>query len=225
MDFYHIFNRGVEKRKTFLNDGDYLRFIHDLYVFNDEKPAPNYIVKARRAENRQSRKLLVYIHAFCLMPNHYHMLLSPVVENGISLFIQKLAMGYAKYFNEKYSRSGSLWQGKYKKKYIEKDAHFLYIPYYIHLNPLDLSMPEWRKGGIKNIPKAIEKLKNHRWSSHLDYSGTKNFPSVLYQKEISEILGSQKNYLKQMADIISNPEITSENNDIEYDNNPGHSTT
>jgi len=222
MDFYHVFNRGVEKRKTFLSSGDYLRFIHDLYVFNDERSAPNYITKERQRESLHSRKLLVYIHAFCLMPNHYHLLISPAIENGIPLFIKKLAMGYAKYFNEKYSRSGSLWQGKYKKKLIEKDAHYLYIPYYIHLNPLDLSMPGWRNGKIINTQRAIEKLRDYRWSSHLDYSGIKNFPSILYKNEISELLGPQKNYLKEIANIISNPNIAIENNLIEYNDDLGH---
>ena len=206
MDFYHIYNRGVEKRETFVNDGDYLRFINDLYVFNDKRPALNYIQKDRHVEDLFPRKPLVRIHAYCLMPNHYHLLLSPAVENGIPLFIKKLAMGYAKYFNEKYSRSGSLWQGKYKKKLIERDAHFLYIPYYIHLNPLDLFMKKWREGGITNHKKAIEALNNYRWSSHLDYIGTKNFPSILFQEEIASILGSRRKYLDNIVNIISNPD-------------------
>ena len=215
MDYYHILNRGVEKRKVFMESGDYLRFVHDLYVFNDENTTPNYVVKKRHAIDMNSRRPLVYIHAYCLMPNHYHLLLSPAVENGIPLFIKKLAMGYAKYFNEKYSRFGSLWQGKYKKILIKKDAHFFYIPYYIHLNPLDLSMPEWREGKIQNYKKALEHLSSYRWSSHLDYAGQKNFPSVIYNKILSDILGKPEDYKKQIREIISDRDVAPQSMTIE----------
>mgnify|MGYP000745955618 CR=1 FL=1 len=183
MDFYHILNRGVEKRDIVKNDKDRLRFLHNLYVFNDTEATPNYIL-SKRHEEQQKRHCLVHVHAFCLMNNHYHLLLSEIEENGISRFMQKLNMGYAKYFNEKYKRVGTLWQGKYKKILIERDAHFMYIPYYIHLNPLDYSHPEWREGKVRNVQKALESLRQYRWSSHLDYLGIKNFPSISNRKEI-----------------------------------------
>ena len=107
MEFYHVLNRGVEKRNIVLDEKDQLRFLHDLYVFNDANATLNYILTKRHTE-KQKRVLLVHLHAFCLMPNHYHLLLSPVRENGIPLFMKKLNMGYAKYFNEKYSRDGAL---------------------------------------------------------------------------------------------------------------------
>jgi len=82
-------------------------------------------------------------------------------------------MGYAKFFNEKYDRSGYLWQGRYKKILIETDAHFNYIPYYIHLNPLDRLHKQWRVGGVTDCTKALDVLDTYRWSSYLDYQGTK----------------------------------------------------
>lgn len=204
MDFYHVLNRGVEKRTIVINDKDRVRFMHDLYVFNDAQPAPNYILPGRHVENRE-REPLVYIHAFCLMNNHYHFLLSELVDGGISLFMQKLNMGYAKYFNEKYNRVGTLWQSKYKKILIERDAHFMYIPYYIHLNPLDYTFPEWRKGAVKSPRKALEYLRSYRWSSHLDYLGIKNFPSISHRKEI---LGATPNrYEKEIVSLISDPTV------------------
>ena len=128
MEFYHLINRGVDKRKVFTEDGDYIRFIHNTYVFNDTQSAPNSAVKARTATRK--RDLLVHIHAFSLMPNHYHLLVSPVQDGALSLFMRKLNMGYAKYFNEKYGRTGVLWQGTFRKVLIERDSHFMYIPYY-----------------------------------------------------------------------------------------------
>lgn len=213
MDFFHVINRGVEKRDVYMEEGDYIRFIHDMYVFNDVKSAPNYIVKERQGDHK--RELLVHIHAFCLMPNHYHLLLSPVAENGISLFMKKLNMGYAKYFNEKYDRSGALWQGVFRKKPIERDAHFMYIPYYIHLNPLDLAHSEWRQGGITNIKDAFSYLETYRWSSYLDYNGQKNFPSVIYKSILSDTLENGQKQKQEITSIIQNQHLASASSQIE----------
>ena len=152
------------------------------------------------------------------MNNHYHLLLSPLVENGISLFMQKLNMGYTKYFNEKYKRSGALWQGKYKKILIQREAHFLYIPYYIHLNPLDYTHPEWREGKVTTIQGALDALSKYRWSSHLDYSGTKNFPSLTERGFLQDILGETKRYQKEIQNIITTADLAQGSNYIEFKN-------
>lgn len=215
MDFFHLMGRGVDKRDIVLDDSDRLRFIHDLYAFNDSNPVENYGIPARR-EERPKRSLLVHIHAFCLMANHYHLLVSEAVENGVSLFMKKLNMGYTKYFNERYERSGALWQGKYRKVPIVRDAHFLYVPFYIHLNPLDFVMPEWREGGVQNVQKALKHLSEYRWSSHLDYLGVKNFPSITRRGELRDLLGTQAVYEKTIAEIISDPILASEGTAIEW---------
>ncbi|OGG53579.1 hypothetical protein A3C20_00930 [Candidatus Kaiserbacteria bacterium RIFCSPHIGHO2_02_FULL_55_25] len=213
MDFYHVINRGVEKRDVFLEEGDFIRFIHDMYVFNDVRSAPNYIVKER--QHVRQRKMLVHVHAYCLMKNHYHLLLSPNTENGISAFMQKLNMGYSKYFNDKYERSGVLWQGIFKKIHVTRDAHFMYIPYYIHLNPLDFIHPEWRAGAIKNPGQALAFLREYRWSSHLDYLGVKNFPSVIYPVQLAGVLGNRSQYEREIRDVISSPHLANKSLDIE----------
>src|SRR3989344_339509 len=205
MDFFHLINRGVDKRNVFMEDGDYIRFIHDMYVFNDTRSAPNYAVKDPLTGRK--RDLLVHIHAFSLMPNHYHILASPVRDGGLSLFMRKLNMGYAKYFNEKYVRPGVLWQGTFKKVHIRRDAHFKYIPYYIHLNPLDLTHPQWRSGALHNAKSALASLRNYRWSSYLDYNGIRNFPSLLHTSNLRAILGTKTDQDEEMSSIISAPEL------------------
>ena len=108
MELFHVLNRGVDKRKIFLDNQDHFRFIHNLYEFNDEDrvEASSYYfnqsfdIGCRKIERRQ-RKLLVEVHAFCLMPNHYHLLLSSRVDSGIPKFMKKINMGYSKYFNLK----------------------------------------------------------------------------------------------------------------------------
>ncbi len=208
MEIYHVLNRGVDKRKVFLEEIDYIRFLHDMFVFNDTNYVdPNHAIRFSSdrfiSSNNLKRELLVKIHAFCLMPNHYHMLLSEVSEGGISQFMKKINKGYSQYFNEKNKRSGALWQGKYKKILIEKDAHFIYIPYYIHLNPLDLTMPQWRKGNITNTKEALKHLRKYKWSSHLDYLGEKNFPSIISKSFLENILGDSRQYEKEITNIIA----------------------
>ncbi len=207
VDFYHILNRGVEKRKIVLDDGDRLRFVSDLYELNNKKVVPHPHLRDRRDPGRQR---LVHIHAWCLMDNHYHLLVSPSENDPthISRFAQKLGMGYAKFFNEKYSRSGVLWQGVFKKIRIERDAHFNYIPYYIHLNPLDFFMPEWRIGQVKKPLDALSYLKNYRWSSFLDYFGEKNFPSIIHTEILHDTLGPRNVQESNIVDIIQDPIIS-----------------
>ena len=205
MTFYHILSRGVDKRKIFMDDEDYLRGIHDLFEFNDVESANNltyffgkYMDVRRpyieREKKKRTRKLLVKIHAFSLIPNHYHLLLSAVAENGIPLFMKKFNGGYAKYFNGKYERKGTLFEGRYKKVIIKDEAHFIHLPYYIHLNPLDLITPEWRERKLNNFTKAMKFLNLYRWSSHLDYAGEKNFPSVTQREFLLGLFGGHEQY-------------------------------
>jgi len=204
-EIYHVYNRSVEKREIFVDDQDRFRFIHDLFEFNDEAPAVNlyykrpliqsYEAKPRKIE-QQKRKLLVEILAFVVMPNHFHLLLRQIKENGISNFMHKLGTGYTMYFNQKYERAGSLFQGTYKAVLVNQEAHFIHLPYYIHLNPLDLKFPEWRDREIKNYKQAMKFLENYRWSSFLDYIGKKNFPSVTQREFLNEFFEGPENYKK-----------------------------
>ena len=217
MELYHVMSRGVEKRKIVMDDRDRARFVHDLFVMNDSQLVRHISQPGRNTSDFSgSRRLLVHIHAFCLMDNHYHLLLSDVVESGIPKFIQKLNMGYTKYFNERHNRSGALWQGKHKKVHITEEKHFLYIPYYIHLNALDSTASEWREGRVRNSVRALKDLRNYRWSSHLDYLGKKNFPSITYRNFIAESLGSASEYEREIVRLIKDGSHTSESAAFEY---------
>jgi len=198
-----------------MDEKDHLRFIHVLFEFNDTASADRNLnrrlIKLRdvgRPSVKQGkeapRKLLVMLHAFCMMPNHYHMLVSPVVKDGVSLFMKKINGGYSKYFNEKYERNGALFQGKYKKISITDDQHFSHIPYYIHFNPLDL-MPEnkeWRKRKATSTRGSLVFLENYRWSSHLDYIGEKNFPSVTQRDMLFDFFGGPLGYKKSLHGVL-----------------------
>jgi putative transposase len=160
MEFFHILNRVVDKRVVFNDPQDYTRFVRNLFILNTNISHPHNEWSLALREQTIPKQKLVDIHAYCLMPNHYHMLISESIENGIPKFMKKINMGYSKYFNERNQRVGALWQGKYKSIHISEDPHFMYIPYYIHLNALDLSIPKWRDGKVTHISKAFLLLEN-----------------------------------------------------------------
>lgn len=204
----HVLSRGVDKRNIFMDDQDHIRFIHDMFEFNAVESVTNnrhlfekFSKSASQAaiSSDKNRELLVHIHAFCLMPNHYHLLLSPAIEGGIPKFMKKLNMGYARYFNERYERKGTLFEGRYKSVPVMAQAHFIHLPYYIHLNPLDMFDHGWRDRAIHNHADAMHFLEQYRWSSHLDYLGKKNFPSVTQREFLLEFFGGQEGY-KQALD-------------------------
>ena len=209
LEIFHVLNRGVDKRNIFLDDQDRFRFIHDLFEFNDQNSTctnsyhfyKSLDIECRKIV-RKPRQLLVEILVFCLMGNHYHLLLSPLVKEGIPRFMKKLNMGYAKYFNEKYKRKGTLFEGRYKSVSVIKEKHFSYLPYYIHFNPLDFVFPDWRNGKVGNSKKATSFLLKYRWSSHLDYLGIKNFPSVTNRSFLLEILGGADEYKNSIRDWL-----------------------
>lgn len=208
MELYHVLNRGVDKRAIFNSAGDCARFVHDLYEFNDRKPAPTAMrrnVSDFVSPTSDDREQLVEIHGWCLMKNHYHLLLSEVCEGGLVLFLRKLNIGYAKYFNNIHERTGTLFEGRTKKILINRDAHFLYILHYIHLNPLDFlkGAGDWRKGEIVSASEAMKYLHTYRWSSFYDYIGKKNFPSILTTSLFTDV---HRNIKKATADFLKEKE-------------------
>ncbi len=225
-EIYHIYNRGVEKRTVFLSECDYLRFIHDLFEFNDTEPVPqsnirlllrrpgevdskrlNQCLGVRPPNIKKRRELLVELMTFSLMPNHYHLLVRQLIDGGTSLFMKKIGAGYTNYFNLKYERVGPLFQGVFKMALIKNEDHFLFIPHYIHLNCLDREEPKWREGIIENAGRAMGVLGDYRWSSYLDYIGIKNFPSVTQRDFLMEFLGGPGNYKKETWGILKKIEI------------------
>jgi putative transposase len=123
-----------------------------------------------------------------------------MIKNGVALFMQKLNGGYVQYFNQRHERTGTLFERKYKSVLVDNQAHFIHLPYYIHLNPLDMVAPEWRERKINNLSKARIYLEGYKWSSHLDYLGKDNFPSVTQRDFLLEVFGGKENYKKALND-------------------------
>jgi len=214
-EFFHTFNRGVEKRKIFLDEQDYYRGVHDIYEFNDTNTSVNVkrrfingnlIDGGRTSINRKPRNLLIDCISWCLMPNHYHFFSRPRVKNGLSKFHQKFGTGFTGYFNLKYNRSGVLFQGGYKKVRVETDAQLGYLVCYIHSNILDTWKPNWKEKGLNNfeLQNALNFLedKKNRWSSHQDYLGIKNFPSLISTEFLFKFFGGPQDYRNYFTDWL-----------------------
>jgi len=211
VELFHVLNRGVDKRTIVLDERDRVRFVHDLYALNDARPVNNLTHNFRsksiagpRFSADSMREPLVTIHGWCLMKNHYHLLLTENVSGGITSFLRKFNIGYAKYFNERHERSGALFQGRTKKIPIERDAQFLYILHYIHLNPLDYcaSAYTWREGHVGNRAHALHYLAAYRWSSFLDYNGTHNFPSVIDVTLFNDVFSKSGGYGAELLTFV-----------------------
>ena len=170
-EFYHLYNRGTDKRKVFTSQYDYERFIALLYLCNSSESTRIRSKFLTDMLSIKTGKKLVQIGAYCLMPNHFHLLLSECVEGGISRFMQKLMTAYTMYFNKKNERTGNLFQGVFKAEHLDRDEYLKYIFAYIHLNPVKLVDSKWKENGIKNRTIAKNFLKNYSYSSYLEYIG------------------------------------------------------
>jgi len=185
-NYYHIYNRGTEKRDIFLMKEDYSRFLILLYLCNNSdavdirslfsKGLSFVEIMALKRNN-----LLVDIGAYCLMHNHIHLLIKEKKENGISVFTKKLFTGYSMYFNRKNKRSGRLFENVFKAELIESDNYLKYLFSYIHLNPVKFIEPGWKENGIKNIKNVKLFLENYSWSSFNAYH--KNQSDSILNKE------------------------------------------
>ncbi len=145
--FYHIYNRGVEKRNIFTDKWDYLRFLETLDYYR-RTPQPMKLSDFRRGviklKKIDDQTEVVKIFCYALMPNHFHLLIQQMTDNGISEFLRKLSDSYTRYFNTKHERVGPLFQGTFKAKLIETDEYLLQLSKYIHRNAFPLSMWEGR---------------------------------------------------------------------------------
>src|SRR3989344_3757415 len=136
-EFYHIYNRGTEKRIIFSIKADYERFIALLYLCNGiENIHLNNLPRLSLAERLLSDQTdpIVNIVAYCLMPNHFHLMLQERVDKGISRFMQKVITGYTMYFNKRNERTGVLFQGKFKATHANQEN---FLNQYPHSSYLD----------------------------------------------------------------------------------------
>jgi len=145
-EFYHLYNRGTDKRVIFLDNQDYHRFLFLMYICNTLKS----IELRNIGENFDRGETIIDIGAYCLMPNHFHILVHEKEEGGISKYMLKLMTSYSMYFNKKYKRTGKLYEGVFKSTHAGSDRYLKYLYSYIHLNPAKLIDKNWKNNKNKN---------------------------------------------------------------------------
>jgi putative transposase len=193
---YHIFNRGVDHRPIFTNKREYQYFLKELSYYRFVSPPLRLslfleLSAERRNEllfdlNKKKRKAQVAILAFCLMPNHFHLLLRQTSKDGISNFMGKIQNSYTKYFNIGRSRIGSLFQGRFKAVRAETDEQLTHLSRYIHLNPYS-----------SFIVKDVDNLCNYPWSSFSEYnSQTDGEQSFVDKKTVLGLFKNKERYLE-----------------------------
>ena len=217
---YHIILRSIDDNKLFKDTDDYYRGIFSIYEFNTVNPVE--ILKRRSVRLRikrflkkieksgggpssatfESRDKLVEVLTFSLMPNHIHLLLKQIKDGGIVKFMSKLGTGYAGYFNKKYSRKGHVFQNGFLSVPIKTDEQLKTVFAYIHVNAVSLIEPRWKERGVRNTNKAMQFIKEYKWSSFSDYLGKQNFSSVTDRKFMSETMGGEKACEKFVEDYI-----------------------
>jgi REP element-mobilizing transposase RayT len=133
-EYYHVFNRGVEKLPIFRDQKDLMRFFLSVKEFNTKEPIGSLYEITWGLNPQVKQEKLVEIVSFCLNPNHFHLLLKQVSDNGISEYMKRLSGGFTGYFNKKYKRTGVLFQGRFKSIHVDSNEYLLHLSVYINLN-------------------------------------------------------------------------------------------
>jgi putative transposase len=189
-EWYHCYSRGVDKRTVFETSNDFERFLQLLYLLNNKdtvhrsdfkKTSTPEILQIPRG------KQIVAIGAYCLMPNHFHLLLKEGDESGISRFMRKLGIAYAMYFNIKNERVGNLFVKPFRSKHITNDRYLKRVVQYIHLNVAELFEPGWKMGKVKNARIFEKKLQQYRYSSLPDYCGANRPEQTILDQKTREL--------------------------------------
>jgi len=216
--YYHIYNRGVEKRKIFLDQQDYnvfLSYLKDYLLPKDTEGLQSQLADPTLSWSEKAKvlKLLrlnnfadeINLLAFALMPNHFHFLIRQKSHDAIDRFIQSLGTRYTMYFNKRYKRIGPLYQDVYKAVSVLDEQYYLHLSRYIHRQALRIPSDDSTKPVVELQP-----------TSYFDYLGKRNTPWVQpheilsYFSETNPHLSYEDFVLQNEHDIpdISFPSLT-----------------
>jgi putative transposase len=202
-EFYHVYNRGNSRQSIFLTEADYSRFSALLYLANGTNAFEFRSINSDTLYDFERGEQQVAIGAYCLMSNHFHILLTPLVEGGVVTFMQKLATGYSMYFNKKHHRTGSLFEGKFRSEHANSDNYLKYLFSYIHLNPVKLIQGDWQQVGIKNPAEVMQYLEKYPYSSYRDGNITRPESAILHREIFPEYFLNKKDYDEEIKNWVS----------------------
>lgn len=201
-EYYHLYNRGTDKRTIFLTHADYQRFMALMFLANsftavDLGEAGSTLSKIIHIDRGNP---LVAIGAYCLMPNHYHFLVRETTLGGISKFMQKMSTGYTMYFNKLHDRTGNLFQGKFKAAHATDDRYLKYLFAYIHLNPAKLTNSPLESAGT--IADSTNFVRSYPYSSYKDYITARDENAVLARAEFPEYFQNADEFENEMTEWL-----------------------
>lgn len=194
-EYYHVYNRGVEKRTIFSDTRSYQRFLDVSLYYLHEKPPVRYSqllklavpIRQQLLKNHLLKPQIINIVSFVLMPNHFHLLLTQETEKGITDYMRRISDSYTKYYNIRYKRIGPLFQGQFKAVRIDSNEQLLHVSRYIHLNPY-----------TSRLISSFGKLRKYVWSSLPDLLNEEtrfSDPTVILSQ-----FSSRRKYLKFLED-------------------------
>lgn len=201
ISFYHVFNKSIYGN-IFNEDRDFERFKKTMIFYSyKENFTPSYKIFSKSKDQANflnytgNQTKIINIIAYCLMPNHFHILISQV-QNYLSKYLNKLLDSYTKYFNIKYGRKGPLWQSRTKKILLDKDSYFIHLTRYIHLNPVTAYLTEkpekWRFSSYREYINSKEDICEYKryFPENYDFKTQyKKFTEdrIDYQRNLKEI--------------------------------------
>ena len=204
--YYHIYNRGVAKQKIFSNQRDYKHLLTTFSFYLEQSPKTKLSIadekEIKTINITAPKKPLAEIIAYCLMPNHFHLLVKQLKNEGISIFMRRSLDSYTKYYNIKYNRVGPLFQGRFKTVAIENDEQLLHLSRYIHLNPFS--------------SKLTDNASNYEWSSY-QYYLENDTVRLCHPKFILDLINSSKDYAEFVNDYAEYIQSLEELNNLLID--------
>jgi putative transposase len=188
--FYHIYSRGVDKRTIFEDEADRWWFMHLLYHCNNEDRFNHDIVDLKDDLLLPRSQTYIDLISYCLMPNHFHILLHERDGGKTSLFMHKLGTAYTKYFNAKYERTGSLFESTFRAKFVDDDEYLQHVFSYIALNPAKLADPKWKLRDAQ-VSSTLDFVREYPFSSTKEYLGVRKKYLPLLKRESFPFFGSK----------------------------------
>ena len=188
-----IYNRGNNKEKIFFDNEDYKAFLYRIALAlgfkQDELKNEKLLnIPYSRIRIEHLGKNHYKVHSFCLMPNHFHLIVEQCKEESLSKFMSKICISYSMYINKKYKRVGHVLQDRFKSNLIESNEQLMWTSSYVHMNPV--------KDKLVRLPGEYE------WSSYKDHVGERNLPIVSLDL-LTNLFGNKKDFIKETLNYFS----------------------